>query len=81
MEILNLSSAIIEVVIAIIGIMIGLRKKIYGWLITLTFAIYVFYDMCRFINAQICPNKLAIAFSVATISALIAVIMIYRESK
>jgi hypothetical protein len=79
MQYLNLSSAAIEVVVVVIGIMLGLKKKLYGWLIALTFAIYVFYDLCRFLNISVCPNRLAIAFSLASISILIAVIMIYRK--
>jgi hypothetical protein len=59
--------------------MLGLKKRLYGWLIAFSFAVYVFYDVCRFFNVTVCPNKLAIAFSLASVSILVAMIMIYRE--
>ncbi len=78
MYLLNLSSLLIEAAVAVVGIMLGLRNKIYGWFIALAYSIYVFYDGTRFFNAAICQKIPAIVFSVASISALIAVILLLR---
>ncbi len=66
--------------IAAAGLLIAVRqKRFFGYGIFLTFAIYVFYDMARLIPLQVSDATLYPAFFVATISALWAVILIYRE--
>ncbi len=71
---------IMESGIAAAGLLIAVRqKRLFGYGIFLTFAIYVFYDMARLIPLQVSDATLYPAFFVATISALWAVILIYRE--
>jgi len=71
---------IMESMIAAVGLLIAVRqKRLFGYGIFLTFAIYVFYDMARLIPLGVSDATLYPAFFVATISALWAAILIYRE--
>jgi len=80
MEIINYTSIILEAVIAVLGIAIALkRKNVYGWGIALTFSIYVFYDLSRISNWQISSTITSVSFLIATISALSAVYLIYKN--
>ncbi|MCK9187317.1 MAG: hypothetical protein PHS16_02735 [Candidatus Colwellbacteria bacterium] len=80
MEIINYTSIILEAVVAIFGIAIALKKKhIYGWGIALTFFIYVFYDLARIKSWQVPSSIMSLSFLIATISALFAVCLIYKN--
>lgn len=80
--ILTYISIIIELVIAIIGLLIFFnKKKIYGLGIFLTFIIYVFYDLVRLMNYNIYEGILQIIFFIASLSALWFVIKFYKEKK
>lgn len=78
-------SIFIELIIAIVGILIAVKKKrVYGWGIFLTFFIYVFYDLIKLLGFEIPTSYLYLlyfSFFVATISALWAVWCIYKERK
>lgn len=51
MNIINAVSLLLEVSVVLLGFKIALvNKKYYGWLIALTFTIYVVYDLSRFLN-------------------------------
>jgi hypothetical protein len=81
METLQIFSILIEVMIAIFGVLLWIRKgKTSGGLIFLTFTIFVFYDVARLWSLAIPEPVLRIAFAVAAISMLIAVWrLFYRE--
>jgi len=77
MNIFNILSLLLEAVVAVLGVWIGLsQKKLYGWLIALTFAIYVVYDLGRFINVPIPAHNLL--FLIASASICSAVIILSR---
>lgn len=79
LENLQYVSILIEIIIAIIGLMIVfLKKKNYGWGIFLTFAIYVFYDLAKLVSYSINLDILYEIFFIASLSALWAVWMIYK---
>jgi len=62
------------------GILIVIKKKkMYGLGIFTTFFIYVFYDLSKLIGLNISSLVLYILFFIATVSALIAVIGIYKD--
>lgn len=72
-------SIFLEVLIAIIGIMIYLKKKqIYGLGFFATFGIYVFYDLSKLLGWDISNNILYTLFFIASLSALLAVWRIYK---
>ncbi len=57
------------------------QKKKYGYGIFLTFAIYVFYDLAKLVNYSINSDILYGIFFIASLSALWAVWMIYKEKR
>ena len=72
-------SIVLEVLVVFVALILAVRKgRPYGWLIALTFAIYVIYDSARFTGAAISGDLLAVLFLVASASALGAVWMMYR---
>jgi len=53
MNILQLISIFLEVIVAAIGVMLAVsKKKRYGWFITLTVVIYVFYDLANLLFSE-----------------------------
>jgi hypothetical protein len=73
-------SIAIELLIFALGLILALqKKKIFGWFIALTFGIYFFYDLFRFLDAAISPDLLSVLFFVASLSILCAVWLIYRD--
>lgn len=82
LENLQYLSILIEAAVAIIGLLIVFKKKKnYGWGIFLTFAIYVFYDFAKLVNYNINSDILYGIFFIASLSALWAVWMIFKERK
>jgi hypothetical protein len=82
LENLQYVSIVIEVIVAILGLMIAFqKKKNYGYGIFLTFAIYVFYDLSKQIGWSINSSLLYVLFFIASISALWAVYIIYNQKK
>ena len=80
MNMLHAASIFLEIIVSVMGIMLAtLKKKDYGWLIALTFAIYVFYDLAHFLALNIPENFLYALFFIATVSILWAVWRIYRK--
>jgi len=75
-------SIVIEVLIAILGLLIVFKKKkSYGWGIFLTFFIYAFYDSAKLINWHISLKILYTLFFIGTASAFWTVFNIYKEGK
>lgn len=81
LESLQYVSIAIEVIIAIIGLLLLLKKKIYGIGILITFGIYVFYDLAKHLDYNISSDILYLVFLIASISMLFAAYKIYSEIK
>lgn len=79
MEVLQYASILIEIVIAVLGILMISRKKSIGWFFLITFGIYVFYDSARLMNVVVNSNFLYISFFIATLSALMLAWRIYKK--
>lgn len=81
MDFLHSVSIFFELVIVIISLMIAVKKKkIYGYGFALTFAIYVFYDSANLFSLGISDSLLYPLFFIATLSALLSMWMLYKES-
>jgi hypothetical protein len=73
-------SILIELAVAILGILIWFqKKKTTGVYIFITFSIYVFYDLAKLWDLAIPEIILRVCFSVASLSIMIAVWRIYKE--
>jgi len=80
MNILHAVSIMLEVITLVFGVLLAtVRKKSYGWLIALTFFIYVFYDMANFTPLNISKDILYALFFVASASILLAVISAFTD--
>ena len=81
MEIFIIMALAAEVMAAILGLMIAIRnKKDFGWGIALTFSIYVFYDIVRFLALRVSEVLIGSLFFIASIAILWSVWRIYQES-
>jgi membrane-associated HD superfamily phosphohydrolase len=79
MEFLQYISILIEICIAILGIIMIYKKKYYGWFFLVTFGIYTFYDFIKLRGVTINQDILYISFFIATLSALILSWKIYTK--
>jgi hypothetical protein len=72
-------SILLELVVAILGLLIWIQKrKVYGALIFLTFVLYMVWDISKLWSLAIPELLLRILFAIATISILIAVWKLYK---
>ncbi len=75
-------SILLESIVAATGFLLAVRKRrLFGYGIFLTFAIYVFYDLTRLIPLQVSDVVLYPLFLLATLSILWAAILIYKEKR
>jgi uncharacterized membrane protein len=73
-------SILLELIIVFISLSIAFAKKrMVGYGLALTFGIYVFYDASKFYNYNIDGKTLEIMFFIATLSALLSVLLIYKR--
>ena len=79
MGFLQYISILIELVIAILGIIMVFNKKNYGWFFLITFGIYVFYDFIKMVGIEINLDLLYVSFFIATLSALILTWKVYKQ--
>ena len=80
MNAFDVISLLIEVVVVILGLMLAVSKrKSYGYLIALTFAIYVVYDSTRFLVVSVDQYLTSFLFLIASASILFAVWRIYKQ--
>ena len=78
---LYLISILLEVIVAALGVLLAVRnKKMYGWCIAVTFALYVIYDLADLLQWNVSQDTLYMIFFVATLSILWAVWNIFLES-
>ena len=69
---MNFLSLLLEILVVLLGLRIAVTKrKFYGWLIALTFSIYVLYDLSRFTAFNL--PSLDMLFLVASASICLAV--------
>ena len=71
---------LIELVVAILAIVIAVRnKKIYGWFIALSFALFLVYDMIRIFGMRITSGPRELILLAAGGSMLYAVWLLFKE--
>jgi len=80
MNILQLVSIFVELLIVVISLVIAVnKKKIYGYGFALTFGVYVFYDLSRLFLLNIPEAVLTSVFFIATLSALFSIWKLYKD--
>lgn len=74
-------SVFCEVIAMCAGIALAVfKKKIYGWLIALTFALYICFDLARMHTLGIPQELPSFLFLIASIAIVVAIVLIYRET-
>ncbi|HOO77337.1 MAG TPA: hypothetical protein PLI51_02715 [bacterium] len=80
MNVVQIVSIGFEVLVALLGLSLLVhKKKTWGAGLTLTFAVYVFYDLSHLFSFSVSQDFLRICFFVASLSILWAVWRIYKE--
>ncbi len=79
MEIVQITSIVIEGLIALLSAFAAFRGRSYMYGLAFTFAIYVFYDLTKLYGWGVPSLALSVIFLVATLSALASVWQIYRR--
>ena len=78
---LQYAAIVLEATIAAGGFFLGVKKKrVFGYGIFFTFAIYVFYDLARLVPIDLSNGTLYPVFFVATLSMLCVVILLYKDA-
>jgi len=81
MNILHTVSIIFELIVVLLGFLLAVqKKKVWGWFLMLTFAIYVYYDLSGLVSLTISQDLLRGLFFIASLSILWVVWSIYREA-
>lgn len=79
-DILQLVATFIEIIIAVVAILIAIeKKKVYGWFIALTFALFVIFDLGRIFALDVSAELHALILLIACVSMLYAAWLIYKE--
>ena len=73
MILIHYLSILLEIIVAIMGYRLYLKKKFYGLGIFITFGIYVIYDLAKLLSLSISTDLLYLLFFVASISAFLTV--------
>ena len=82
MNAFDIISLVIEALVVLLALRMAFsKKKKYGYLIALTFAIYVFYDATRFLVVSVDQYLTSFLFLIASASILFAVWWIYKQGE
>lgn len=76
-----IAAILIEAAVAVVAVLAGLKGRPYLYGLALTFAIYVLYDLGRLEGWNVGEGVLSVLFLIASLSALFAVVGLYREPR
>jgi len=79
-DLIQILAILIECAVVVVAVLIATRKKkMYGWFIALTFALFALFDVIRIVFADLQSGIHAGLLLVACASMLYAVWLMYRE--
>ncbi len=81
MELMQLVSIGLELIVAMIAILAGMRGTPYAYGFALTYGLYVFYDLSKLYDLPIPSGPITILFFVATLGALWGIWGLFREHR
>lgn len=76
-----IAAILIEAAVAVVAVLAALKGRSYLYGLALTFAIYVLYDLGRLEGWNVGEGVLSVLFLIASLSALLAVLGLYREPR
>ena len=74
-------SIVLEAAVAVIAVLAAQKGRPYLYGLAFTFGAYVVYDLARYMQWTVEGPLLSVLFLAATITALIAVIGLWRERR
>lgn len=80
MDMIPVVSIALEFVIAVLALVTGFRGRVYMLGFAITFGIYVYYDLARLYTWEASEAVLSVAFLVATVSALAAIVGMLKST-
>ena len=80
MNLLPIVSIVLELVIAGLALLSAVRGRLYMMGLTLTFGIYVYYDLARLYEWSVSESLLSFVFLIATVAALVSVIGVLKTA-
>lgn len=81
MDLIQLVSIGLEAVVMVLAFMAAARGRMYLYGFSLTYALYVFYDLSKLYDWAIPSGLISTIFLVATLAALWAIWGLFQESK
>lgn len=79
-DILQITAVLLEIVVMVTGALIATRKKkVYGWFIATTFALFVIFDLARIFALAVPDGLHALIFLIACGSMVYAGWLIWKE--
>jgi hypothetical protein len=73
-------SIVLEAAVAVVAILAARKRSPYFYGLALTFGIYVLYDLARKMQINVQEGVLSALFLIASLSALVGVWGLYRNS-
>jgi hypothetical protein len=74
-------SIVLEAAVAVIAVLAARQGRSYLYGLAFTFTAYVVYDLARYLQWTVQGPLLSVLFLAATVTALIAVIGLWRERR
>lgn len=79
-DLVQILAVIFEFAVVVIALLIAtMYGKVYSWFITLTFGLFVLFDITRIFSLPVSADLHALIFLVACASMLVAAGLMYRE--
>lgn len=77
---IQLIATLAEVVVAVVAFLIAWKKKkLYGWFITVTFGLFVVFDLARIFALEVSADRYAMVLLLACLSMLYAMWLLWKE--
>lgn len=81
LDFLHWISILLELGTALLALQLALHHKKYAWGLLITFGIYVFYDLAKYLSWAISDDALYLLFFIASASAFWAVWQLGKGKK
>jgi hypothetical protein len=77
----QLVATLAEIIVALAaGAIAWKKKKIFGWFIALTFALFVVFDLARIFALDVAADKYALLLLLACLSMVYAMWLLWKET-
>jgi len=81
MDALAILVDLVEIVIIVLAVLIAAKqKKVYGWLLAISYALYVVPDVMHYANLGVSSSVSAAMMMLAVPVALVAFWLLYKEN-